>query len=268
MFILIFSISTLFCQTNNLTIDKNGNGNQKIILISGLACKNEIWRQTIYSLQTDATVFSIDYYNDSNKEQVAIENIINQILNWINTQKIDNPIIIGHSLGGIIAMKVAFKLKSKITKLIIIDSYPAISALSNPNFISKPNNNCTSFVDKFSSMTSEQYKNFQTSNYSHMTLDEEVKEKLLDWALNYNRSNYSKLLCDYLNTDLRKSLDSIRCPSLILASKSMITLKENINEQYERLIMHKLKYSKKGLHFLMIDDFDWYINEIIKFIRR
>jgi pimeloyl-ACP methyl ester carboxylesterase len=267
-FMLIFSISTLFCQTNNLTIKKSGDANQQIILISGLACKNEIWHKTVDSLSADATVYSVDYYNDFNHQLTTIDTITNQILNWIEKQKISNPIIVGHSLGGVLALNVASKLNGNIEKLVIIDSYPALAALSNPNFTPNTNNNCLPLVKQFSAMTPEQFKNFQLGNYRQMTLNDIERTKLIEWVIAYNRNNYSMLLCDYLNTDLRTSLNAINCPTLILGSKTMTALKDHISKQYKSLKAHKLIFSKKGLHFLMIDDFDWYIEKIKDFIKQ
>ncbi len=264
--ILVFSISNSFCQSNNLTIHKSGNGKQQIILVSGLACKTDIWNRTLDSLSADATVFTIDYYNDSGHQLTTINDIASQILNWMNKKDMSKPIIIGHSLGGVIALNVASKLNGNIKKLIIIDSYPAISALSNPNFASNPNNNCSPFVEKFSSMEAEQFKNFQMSNYAQMTLNATERTKLVDWVTGYDRINYSNLLCDYINTDLRTSISSIVCPTLILGSMPMSALKENIGKQYETMKTHTIKYSQKGLHFLMVDDFDWYMGEIKNFI--
>ena len=78
--ILFFSYSNTFCQSNNLTIDKTGIGEQQIILISGLACKTDIWNRTLDSLPTDATIFTIDYYNDSSHQFTTINDISSQIL--------------------------------------------------------------------------------------------------------------------------------------------------------------------------------------------
>ena len=266
LLMLIYSVSNSPCQVTHLRIEKSGNGRQQIILVSGLACTNEIWNRTIDSLSADATIYSIDYYKDSSHQMTTINDISIQIITWMENIGISKPIIIGHSLGGVIALNMASKLKDNVHKLIIIDSYPAISALTNPNFVSSPNTNCGSFIDRFTSMTPDQFKQFQIGNYSRMTKDTTERTKLVEWLINYNRINYSNLLCDYLNTDLRTQIGSIMCPTLILASMPMTVIQENINHQYETLKIHSIKYSKKGLHFLMIDDFDWYLREITTFI--
>jgi len=268
LFTLIFlsTISMLYSQNSNLTISKNGQGEDQIILISGLACKNEIWNQTIDSLSKNATIYAIDYYEDKNSELTTIEQVTNQIIDWTINQKIKDPTIIGHSLGGAIALNVAFKIPNNIANLIILDAYPSIVALSNLDFKVNPKNDCSAFVKQFTSMTEEQFKNIQSTNLTQMTIKPLERQKLLDWLIHCDRVNYALLLCDYLNTDIRENIRSINCPTLILASKSMKSFEKNIDYQYKNLEQYKIIYSKNGLHFLMFDDYSWYINKIKMFI--
>jgi pimeloyl-ACP methyl ester carboxylesterase len=46
------------------------------------------------------------------------------ILEYIENHNIQNPIILGHSLGGKVAMKFAFTYPTKIAKLIVVDIAP------------------------------------------------------------------------------------------------------------------------------------------------
>lgn len=265
--VLFLTISITNGQNNNLTIYKSGNGKQQIILISGLASKSEIWDQTINSLSKDATIYALDYYEDKNKTLTTIEQIVNQITHWIANKKIKKPTIIGHSLGGAIALDVASRIPKNIKKLVIVDSYPSLSALSNPNFVTNSKNDCSPFVKQFISMTDEQFENFQRTNLAQMTANKHEQDKLLDWIVKYDRSNYALLLCDYLKTDLREKIKLFDCPALILSSRGMKSFEGNIKNQYQGLKKSKILNSEMGLHFLMFDDFDWYISVVKDFIK-
>ena len=249
-------------QSSNLTITKAGSGEQSIVLVSGLACKGKIWNQTVDSLSKNATVYSLDYFEDKNHSLITIDQIADEVIDWAASQKLDNITLVGHSLGGIVALNVASKIPNQVGKLIIVDAFPAISALSNPGFVPNSKNDCTPFVQKFTSMTKEQFDSFYTANLSQMTTVADSRKMLLDWAKNYDRTNYASLLCDYLNTGLRKAIRSINCPTMILASSGMKPLEANISDQYLEIKQHEIIFSEKGLHFLMFDDFDWYINAI------
>lgn len=265
--ITCLTISFSYGQKTPLAITKTGDGAQPIILISGIANKSEIWDDTKETLQENATVYTVDYYKDEAGNLASIDGISTEIKNWITLQKINDPIIIGHSLGGHIALHIVSGMPGKIKKLIVIDAYPSISALSNPNFTSNPENNCSPVVQQFTSMTDEQFKGFMTTNIAQMTSDTQKQQKILDWVSGYKRSNYALLFCDYLNADLRDKTKLIECPTLILASSTMKPLDDAIKNQYRDLKNKKIAYSEKGLHFLMFDDFIWYINHIKSFIK-
>ena len=253
--ITCLSISSGFCQNNQLTISKKGNGTKAIILISGLACKNEIWNQTVDSLSKQATVYSIDYYSGWMDSLITIEAIVFQIEHWIQSEQIEKSILIGHSLGGAIAMNLASKMPNLVEKLIILDTYPSISALSNPDFKVNQDNDCSAILSYFTGMTNDEFKKFQSVNLAQMISNVKKSNLLLSWLLNYNRKQYALLLCDYSNTDYRLLLKSIDCPALILVSSKMKPLELQIQAQYQELKSKKILFSDFGLHFLMFDDF-------------
>ncbi|MFT7352674.1 MAG: pimeloyl-ACP methyl ester carboxylesterase, partial [Flavobacterium sp.] len=66
--------------------------------------------------------------------------------------------------------------------------------------------------------------------------------------------------------DLRKKIENIKCPSLILLEDSFKTIKPAIKEQYKKLKNANLQYSTKGLHFIMYDDKEWYLNQLNNFL--
>ncbi len=264
--ILAISLGT-YAYSTLLNINKIGDGKQAVILISGLACKNEVWDQTIQSLPGNTSIYSIDYYEDKEDALRSIHEIADEALDLIKEEELETPIIIGHSLGGAIALDIASRNVVRIKQLIIIDSYPSASALANPDFKTNPENDCTPFIQQFTNMTDEEFRAFQQTNYSQMTKDETARKKLVDWVVEYDRTHYAALLCDYLNMDLRETIKQIGCPVLILASSAMKPFEEQLSEQYKGLKEHELSFSESGLHFLMIDDFDWYskaINELME----
>lgn len=74
------------------------------------------------------------------------------------------------------------------------------------------------------------------------------------------------MYCDFINTDLRLKIKNIKCPSLILLEDSFKTVKPAIEEQYKNLNNANLQYSNKGLHFVMYDDKEWYLNQLNNFL--
>lgn len=75
------------------------------------------------------------------------------------------------------------------------------------------------------------------------------------------------MFCDFSNTDLRQRIKNVQIPSLILLEAPFKTIEDSINEQYKEMPSAQLKYANKGLHFIMFDDQEWYIKELVDFLK-
>ncbi|MCX6146572.1 MAG: alpha/beta hydrolase, partial [Candidatus Kapabacteria bacterium] len=71
---------------------------------------------------------------------------------------------------------------------------------------------------------------------------------------------------DFSNTDLREKIKNIKCPTLILLEEYFKNLKPAIEKQYINLNNANLQFANKGLHFIMYDDKEWYLNQLNNFI--
>jgi len=103
---------------------KYGNGKQNIIILHGLYGSSDNWVSIARILQDDFTVFIPDQRNHGQSPHSQTFNytvLINDLYNFISENKISNPIIIGHSMGGKVAMYFNFTYPKIAKKLIIID---------------------------------------------------------------------------------------------------------------------------------------------------
>ena len=110
---------------NNLNVyyEKLGRG-KEIILLHGWAANNNIYKKIVDRLVSKYSVYLIDLPGfgksiDLDKEY-TLDDYVLFLKKFIETLKIDNPILIGHSFGGRIAIK--FSSLYKVNKLILVDS--------------------------------------------------------------------------------------------------------------------------------------------------
>lgn len=61
----------------------------------------------------------------------------NDIVKFIKDKKIRNPVLIGHSMGGTLALQIAANHPDIISKLVVVDAFPSPTALYNPRFKSQ-----------------------------------------------------------------------------------------------------------------------------------
>lgn len=61
-------------------------------------------------------------------------NWVKSIADYIKEKKIKKPVIIGHSIGGGMAMILASEYPELVSKIIVVDALPCLGALSDSAF--------------------------------------------------------------------------------------------------------------------------------------
>lgn len=98
-----------------------------LIILHGLFGSSDNWLSISKLFATDYEVFLIDQRNHGQSPHLGTHTYHDMAMdlhNWIISNKIENPIIIGHSMGGKTAMKYAQLFGQSIKKLIIVDIAP------------------------------------------------------------------------------------------------------------------------------------------------
>jgi pimeloyl-ACP methyl ester carboxylesterase len=189
------------------------------------------------------------------------------IAQYIQQYKIIKPIIVGHSMGGGLAMALAADYPDLISKIIVVDALPCLSALRDPSFKTKENNDCSVLTQQITSVTNEQFYQMQEQSVNQLVADSSKRELIVDWSMKSDRRTFAEMYCDFANTDLREKISTIQCPALILLESYFVNFKSAIDEQYKNLKNANLQYAAKGLHFIMYDDKEWYLNQLKSFIK-
>lgn len=270
--LLFFALSiNSFGQANNYTFEftKSGKGKNAIIFIPGFACSGEVWSETKKEFENDYTCYTLTmagFAGVKPQVNVSFKNWENSIVQFIKEHKIDKPILIGHSMGGGLAMAIASDFPELVGKLVVIDALPCLQALSNPSFVSKENNDCSPIVNQMESLTNEQFYQMQKQSVNQLVADTTKQDLLVRWSVQSDRKTFATMYCDFYNTDLREKIKAIQCPSLILLESYFVNIKQQIEAQYKNLKTANLQYANKGLHFIMYDDKDWFLKQLKTFI--
>ena len=104
-----------------------GDKGQDLIVIHGLFGMGDNWNSLGKQFSKYCKVHLIDLRNHGRSPHSAdfnYEVMCEDILEYMQDKDISNPIILGHSLGGKVAMKFAFTHPDKIEKLIVADISP------------------------------------------------------------------------------------------------------------------------------------------------
>ncbi len=97
---------------------------QPIIILHGLLGSSENWKTIAQHLGEYFDVYTLDLRNHGmsfHHSDMTYHDMATDVIELVNHYHLYNPIIIGHSMGGKVAISVAKQIEAQLHKLIIVD---------------------------------------------------------------------------------------------------------------------------------------------------
>src|SRR5208283_587695 len=102
-----------------------------MILIPGLASGGNVWDGAVEHFKGRYQCHVLTLAGFAGQPPIVgpfLEKVRDSIIKYIRDQKLDHPIIIGHSLGGMMAFWVAEKAPAEVGPVISVDGLPCYAA--------------------------------------------------------------------------------------------------------------------------------------------
>lgn len=246
-----------------------GHGKQSIILIPGFACSGDEWNETRTLFEDNYRCYTLTMAGFAGVAPQAAPSFLNwenAIGDYVKANHIEKPVIVGHSMGGGWALALAADYPDLFSKIVVIDALPCLMAMNDPDFKQKEHMD-TLMVNKIVAESANVFYQNAKMAASHLCADTSRVASIVKWSIESDRRTYAMLYSDFSNTDLREKIGNIKCPSLILLESYFKNFKPQIETQYKHLENANLQYADQGLHFIMYDDFDWYKDQLLRFIK-
>lgn len=106
---------------------KYGQQGEPLVVIHGLFGNSDNWHSIAQSLAEHFTVYCLDLPNhgkSSNLENAAYDIMANAVNQWMMQESIQTCFLLGHSMGGKVAMQFASQFPEKVKRLIVADIAP------------------------------------------------------------------------------------------------------------------------------------------------
>ena len=191
-----------------------------------------------------------------------------ELLQYISDHELEQITIVGHSMGGNLAVDIAAALPEKTSRVILVDAIPCMRELMMPGVSAEQIQYESPYNDNVLKMNDEAFGQMAAMMAENMTAVPEKKELLKTWIMNADRETYVYGYTDLLKLDLREALKSITAPVLILGAsfpdKEMVM--RNFTAQYANLSSKTILIAPQSRHFVMYDAPEWFYGEVNKFL--
>ena len=115
--------------SRRISVTVRGNG-QDVILIPGLTATRAVWDETVRMLPSyryhmvQLAGFAGDAVLDNGKGPV-VEPVAREIVRYIIAAELKAPALVGHSMGGLIALMIAARWPMRTSRTMVVDMLPA-----------------------------------------------------------------------------------------------------------------------------------------------
>lgn len=268
--------------SDGLSVQIEGSG-RPILMIPGLNSSAETWTDTCQALQADGIQCHLvqlpGFAGLPARPQAAgdetepfLPTMRDLLLAYIKAEGLEQPAVIGHSLGGMLALMLAIEQPEVVGKLVIVDSLPFFPAAMNPQAtVEGTRPMAEAMREGMRAQDDETYvRNARAQAGMGMSRDPERTERIRNWTEASDRTTTTQAMYELFTTDLRPQLGTVRNPTLVLGAwaayepmgSTLDSTRAIFERQYQGLDAVRIEMSEQGYHFLMFDDPDWLLAQV------
>ncbi|MCJ8320130.1 MAG: alpha/beta hydrolase [Colwellia sp.] len=269
-------------KSNCLNSQISGEG-QAILLIPGFVSDHRVWNDVAKALSKSYQVHNLSIAGFGaipacEQADDIFQQTHDEINAYIKDKHLNKPIVIGHSLGGLMAFKLALNNNTRLLAAISVDGLPFIGPIftgTNTTKVNDLNNQALGLKAMNQHASSEQLRAMTERNINIQTTIEEKQQLLLTMAQSSDPITAGSAIYTVMTTDLRADLNKLKIPMLLVGASGGFSTHEQ-QQAAEYLYQQQLDGTKQvslimntnGRHFLMWEQQLWLINLIEKFIEQ
>ena len=188
-----------------------GRGEFEMVLIHGLGSQAEVWNQVLPYLKGTFKVRTFELAGHGPTQPVlnpSIATEVERLRQFIAEQGFVYPTLVGHGLGGMIALQYALDHPADVHRLILMDTAPKqLASEEQKAAVAKA--------------LVEDYDKFVASRYLNMGPDQRIGQQVMDTALRTDSATFISLLMGSFDFDLTDRLPKLSVPLLVMGSELM-----------------------------------------------
>lgn len=261
----------------DITVEILGKG-RPVLAIPGLNSRASVWRETCAALK-DVQCHLVQLPGFAGapaaRHEAFLDEMSKQVLAYAKREKLHDPVVIGHSLGGFMALKLALAAPDDVGPLVIVDSLPFLPAASNPTATAESTQPMAQMMrQQMLDADDATFRQQSLASVQSMSRDPARVAEIGQWGADSDRNTTAQALVELMTTDLRGELGKVQSPTLVLGAwaayaafgQTQDAARAIFTTQYAALPDVRIEMSEAGYHFLMWDDPQWLRTQINAFL--
>jgi pimeloyl-ACP methyl ester carboxylesterase len=267
-------------KSQSFAVSKSGQGSP-LIFIPGLDCSGDVWKDAVAHFSSGHTCYVLTLPGFAGRPPINGNNIlgtvVSQLADFVRENHIQKPVIVGHSLGGWVALAFGIAHPDLPGGLVIVSSAPFLPALSMGTGIALDSAAKIGLLIKNAMLrqSPDQVAAYQKMYLPTLIRDSARINEVTAMAVASDQPTQGEVMYELFSGDLRPSVGQIHCPILALADWSAYkaygataaTTKANLTEQYKKLSQANganltIAINDNSKHFIMYDEPQWFYEQV------
>lgn len=235
-----------------------------IVMIPGLLSSGAVWDGAVERYRDRYTLHVLTLAGFGGPAPVGapfLSRVRDEVIAYIREQKLQKPVIVGHSLGGFLGFWIAATAPDLIGGLVAVDGVPFLSALGNPGATAAgAKAQADQFQALYASFTREQLVAQSRMALVAMITEPADVERALTWVAASDPATAGRAIAELSTTDLREATAAITTPTLLIGASGAApeAMRAGMAKAYEaqvsRIAGARVIMADKARHFIMLDD--------------
>lgn len=237
-----------------------------VILIPGLSSPRDVWDGARESLGGKYRLHLVQLNGfggtpaGANADGKILEGSVAELQAYIAANHLNRPAVVGHSMGGLMALMLAKAAPDRVGKLMIVDSLPFIGTLFDPNATVEaiaPQAAAMRNMMLAAPAGLEARKPGAEAIAGGLAKTPDARAKVAQWVLSSDPKVSAEAMYEDMVTDLRPALSGIAAPITLVypsdASVSGVSPKALYESAYAAAPKVSFAPVADSRHFVMLD---------------
>jgi pimeloyl-ACP methyl ester carboxylesterase len=225
-------------------VELRGRGHP-IIFIPGLGSPGEVWAGTVRHLEPDHECHVLTLSGFAGRppiDEPLSAAVRRDLTRYIRSRRLERPIIVGHSMGGFIALWLAASFPENIGPVIVVDAGPALSGDLEA---------AQRLRARWVQASDEEFAVQAKHMYAGMASSPKRLDAISTLAAKSDRRTIGDAIYEMVLTDLTDRMPELRAPVLFVLADG--AFQHRIRKQVEGVRSKQIVVVPRARHFVMID---------------
>lgn len=232
-----------------------------MILIPGLGCGADIWEGAVARWSSRYRLHIIHISGFAGRPPIAppiLDRVREELAAYILDRDIRRPVIVGHSIGGLLALDLAATRPDLVGPIVSVDGSPFLAGIF-------PGVDAAALRDSMAGASPEQFAMQTRMQMRMMVVDPEVADRVGETCGRSDPSAFATAFYEALTRDIRPALPRIEAPVMLVAA-GRDAPPDILIAQYEGVRDFEVVVADQARHFIMLDDPELLFASIERFL--